>query len=182
MASAIAQAPRSDQESQGRISSQDPASNVMGLGGFVVALLGIIGWGIVSPAAAVLSGLALRREPRGFAWAGLVLGVLGSIWLLLVGVGAIASAMGIDAHARTQQTQQRAGEAMQAIQNYVREHGRLPTPEVAASLLEGHADAWGHPLHYSVIGPHTFVVISAGPDGKPHTADDVHYDRKTMND
>ena len=35
-------------------------------------------------------------------------------------------------------------------------------------------DPWGHDYVYEVWGPRDFEIYSAGPDGKRHTADDIH--------
>jgi hypothetical protein len=57
-----------------------PASNDLGLAGFIVSLLGLVlSGGLLCPVGLVLSAMALRREPRGFAVAGFVIGLVGTL-------------------------------------------------------------------------------------------------------
>lgn len=58
--------------------------NGLGLASFVVSILGLVSAGILSPVGAVMGFIALRREPKGFAIAGLILGLLGSIWVCVL--------------------------------------------------------------------------------------------------
>ena len=52
------------------------SSNGLGIAGFVLSLLGLVSCGLLAPVGVVLSLFALRREPRGFAVAGLVIGLV----------------------------------------------------------------------------------------------------------
>jgi hypothetical protein len=61
-----------------------PDGNGLGLASFIVSLVGLISAGILSPVGAIMGLIAMRREPKGFAIAGFVLGLLGSIWICLV--------------------------------------------------------------------------------------------------
>src|SRR5690606_10490150 len=53
-------------------------SNGMGVAGFLISLVGMCSGGVLSPIGLILSLIAVGREPRGFAIAGIVLGALGS--------------------------------------------------------------------------------------------------------
>jgi hypothetical protein len=59
------------------------ASNGMGLAGFIISLVGLMSCGLVSPIGLVLSWIGLSKEPKGLAIAGLVLGLLGSLWIVV---------------------------------------------------------------------------------------------------
>lgn len=48
-----------------------------------MSLVGLFLAGIISPVGAIMGLIAMRREPKGFAIAGFVLGLLGSIWICL---------------------------------------------------------------------------------------------------
>ena len=81
-------------------------SNGLGIAGFIVSLVGIVGsCGLLCPVGLLMSIIAMRREPRGFAIAGLIIGLLGSLWIFIAlgfiiltgGVVAAAVALGIAA-------------------------------------------------------------------------------------
>jgi hypothetical protein len=48
----------------------------------VIALIGFLTCGVLSPLGLALSWAGLSKEPRGLAVAGTVLGGLGSLWVL----------------------------------------------------------------------------------------------------
>lgn len=81
--------------------------NSLGTAGFICSLLGlIISCGILSPVGLVMSLIALKKQPRGLATAGVVLGIIGSLWLIAalvfglfaVILGALGIAAGSGAH------------------------------------------------------------------------------------
>lgn len=67
-----------------------PRSNGLGIAAFIVSLVAIFTGGILSPIALLLALIALFRRPRGFAFAGFILGGLGTlflvVWLAFFGV------------------------------------------------------------------------------------------------
>lgn len=63
--------------------AQRPSENGLGLAGFIVSLVGLVSRGLISPVGLVMSIVALKREPKGFAIAGLVLGILSSVWIVI---------------------------------------------------------------------------------------------------
>jgi len=65
-----------------------PQTNGLGIAGFIVSLVGmVLCMGFICPIGAILSGIALIWKPRGFAIAGLILGLLGSLlWGIVIGV------------------------------------------------------------------------------------------------
>lgn len=80
-----------------RFAIQPAPANSLGTAGFVISLIGLVlSMGLLSPVGMVISFFAMFREPRGLAFAGFVLGVIGSAWLLILGfIFAIALAGGI---------------------------------------------------------------------------------------
>ncbi|MBY0307701.1 MAG: DUF4190 domain-containing protein, partial [Phycisphaerales bacterium] len=77
----------------------DARSNGLGVAGFIVSLAGWFVGGVLCPVGLVLSLFALGKRPRGFAVAGVVVGLLGTIgWVLVfvfVGVfGALTCCVG----------------------------------------------------------------------------------------
>ena len=60
--------------------------NGLGLAGFITSIVGWITFGLLCPIGLLLSIIALFKAPRGFAIAGLVIGVLGSAFLWVFGL------------------------------------------------------------------------------------------------
>lgn len=72
-----------------------PQTNGLGIAGFVISLVGLCAsGGLLSPVGLIISLVALNRQPRGFAVAGVVLGALGSCGLIL-GIVALVSATAV---------------------------------------------------------------------------------------
>src|SRR4051794_22552278 len=61
-----------------------PRTNGLGIAAFIISLLAIPTLGLLSPIALLLSMIALLRRPRGFAFAGFVLGLLGTAFIAAV--------------------------------------------------------------------------------------------------
>ena len=67
-----------------RYQQAPPPSNGLGVAGFVLSLLGFLGTcGLLSPIGLILSLIALRKQPRGLAIAGVIIGAVGSLWFLV---------------------------------------------------------------------------------------------------
>src|SRR5882724_11802812 len=58
---------------------QAPATNGMGLAGFIISLIGWLTCGVLCPIGLIFSAIGMRKEPRGMAIAGFVIGLLGTI-------------------------------------------------------------------------------------------------------
>jgi len=176
--------------------AQDPqvvyvrqATNGMGLAGFIISLVGWVSCGLLCPIGLVMSLIGLRRRPRGFAVAGVVLGALGSIWgVVAVFFGGLAMLIscggalcgGIAPHAVTNV---RMNTMARDVERFERNNGRMPA-DLAEAI--GHRrgrhdtlDGWGRPLHLFFEQDGSFTIGSDGPDGQPDTADDVraHHER-----
>lgn len=143
-------------------------TNGLGIAGFVVSLVGILTCGLTSPIGLILSLFALKREPRGLAIAGTVIGGLGT----LVVVGLVVMVMGNPDVWNGVKTGFTLTKAHAAIEEARGEDGALPGEEEGNRLIEEFEDGWGNPLIYELDGDH-YVIRSAGPDGKFGTADDI---------
>lgn len=165
---------------------QAPAADVNGLGiaGFIVSLVGLVGTGgLLSPIGLVLSLIALNKRPRGFAVAGVVIGLIGScgvIAAMLFFGGAILLALGIAAvalsHSEQIQLTYDFAQTAIAIKEYENENGVLPATLAVLGLpQEQLIDPWGtrYAYHFSDSDEAGFDLISAGADREFETEDDV---------
>ena len=164
------------------VTGRSGGTNGLGVAGFVLSLVGWFSCGFFSPLALILSAVALRREPRGLAIAGLILGILGSAWLFIGGLSFIAAVLGIGVAANflaaELHTDATLTQAASLVFSYQEETGRTPADDAQfAKLLEDSGldqlDAWGHSLRYNRLAEGDFEVRSAGPDGKFDTGDDL---------
>ena len=170
------------------VTGRSTGTNGLGVAGFVLSLVGWFSCGFFSPLALILSAVALRREPRGLAIAGLILGILGSTWFIIGGLGFILALLGIGAAANfvamEASTDLTLTQVASVVSSYQEETGELPRDEaefakiLSASGLE-RMDAWDHPLRYRRLAEGEFELRSAGPDGKFDTNDDSPL-RKSM--
>ncbi|MCA9292625.1 MAG: type II secretion system protein GspG [Phycisphaerales bacterium] len=169
--------------------ARNTEGNSLGVAGFVVSLVGFLSCGLLSPIGLILSLVALKKEPKGLAIAGVVLGALGLCGMpiallfflplvlgLLVAAGAtgLALALGGDqlmAQAEMTYLHDRIGEYQQA-------HGALPLlltdldPSPDADAL---TDPWGNDYVYVASPDGTYKLSSMGEDGQAGTADDVKF-------
>ena len=155
---------------------QSAPSNGLGMAGFVVSLVGLVmTCGLLCPVGFILSLFGLRKEPRGFAIAGAVIGGIGSIFAAVWGLAIVATFMvaktAIEENAGPVTTTFALLEASRAIQMEQAERGRLPTAAEGNAAIEELRDGWERPLQYEPSGD-AFTVRSAGPDGVFGNADD----------
>jgi hypothetical protein len=153
--------------------------NGLGIAGFIVSLFGVISCGLLSPIGLLLSGIALFRSPRGFALAGLIIGLLGSLWAIVafvvVGLTTMVAAAGIGAAV----PYVKAGVGMDRLAQIVQTHktadGTLPADLGSIPGIDRHAlnDPWGHPFRFVRKGNNEFDITSDGPDGVQGTFDDI---------
>lgn len=148
---------------------QADQSNTLGLAGFITSLVGFaLTGGLLCPVGLILSLIALRRQPRGFAIAGVVLGVMGSCGgciIALFVLPAIAIAIAGGATVLTAAAFMLVGgtPAMETFDHmfqinreigvYAKQHGAPPTSladlNLPADMLD---DGWGTPLQYRMSG------------------------------
>ena len=174
--------------------SQDPVfapavpsadrSNTLGIAGFITSLVGFaLTGGLLCPVGLILSLVALRRQPRGFAIAGVVLGLMGSCGGCLIALfvlPAIAIAIAGGATVLTAAAFMLVGgtpaietfdhmfQIQREIKVYEKQHG-APPPSLSdlnlpADILD---DGWGTPLQYQVSGnppTQSWTLQTAGPN------------------
>lgn len=162
-----------------------PPSNGLGVAGFVLSLLGFIGTcGLLSPIGLLLSLIALRKQPRGLAIAGTIIGAVGSIWMLfallvfgvmIMGLLAVAGA-GVAMTLPNIQTAGNMLEMRTEINEYHATLGSLPESVDTITTLKPDLklDAWNNSIRYEITGPNRYELSSAGPDGTWDTADDIN--------
>ncbi|MBT4767899.1 MAG: hypothetical protein HOO04_06020 [Phycisphaerae bacterium] len=166
-----------------RLSPEDrwdhqPDENGLGLASFIVSIIGLVSAGILSPVGAVMGLIAIRREPRGFAIAGLVIGLLGSIWICFVsalflaffgvmGVGLASMVMSL-VYTQIEQGLNTLTNASGVIAQWQLTHdGQLPTTEQGTLALQ----SAGFTGSYKWLDEDDFsieLVIDNG-DGDPWT-------------
>jgi len=162
-------------------------TNGLGLAGFICSLVGLVlTGGLLCPVGLILSLVALGRQPRGFAIAGVIIGLLGTCGGLLIifAFGAIIlAALGLSAAAvfiamndpqRTELTVEMANIA-QAVEQNRDPKGILPASLTSLGLAPGDlTDPWNNPYTYTFINEKPgYDIISHGQDGQSGTADDV---------
>lgn len=168
-------------------------NNTIGLVGFVLSLVGLIGCcfqpaALVSLAGLILSIIGLSSRPRGLAIAGTILGIIGLagvlIIFLMVGVAIVAFvplAIAVAALAGPEiETAVEQSIFDQAVARYVDETGALPVdlsqiPDLSEKLR---TDPWGTLYRLDVIDVATedFLIRSAGEDRVFDTEDDITSD------
>lgn len=153
--------PRYDEPMPGEPRS---GSNVLGIVGFILAFC-------ISPVGLLVSLIALFKRPRGFAIAGVIVGLLGSaIWGVFIGFGVV---FGPDA-VKAAQTAQRYGEIEAQVTAYqAANDGALPPDLGALQLPNGVNDGWGNPMRFEPDPDGTgWILRSAGFDAQFNTEDD----------
>lgn len=158
---------------------QPPPSNALGLTGFVLSLGGLIVCaGALCPVGLIVSLLGLRKEPRGFAIAGAVIGAAGTILAAGLGYGIyrmVQSGTGFwNMFPHQSMTSQTMFSASFDIDNYHTQHNALPDEATGSALVGAYMDEWNTPLKYKPTqGSSTdYEMISAGPDQQFATGDD----------
>lgn len=156
----------------------DPTNGV-GIAGFIVAIVGIVSCGLLSPIGLLISLVALIWPPRGFAIAGAIIGLLGSIWFVVVGMTMVLAFAGFGAMAGIAidmaETQTAVEQAVVRIEASRAEAGALPDNADGQALIDDLRDGWDRGLRYVLIEG-TYRIVSSGPDGTFDTADDLDQD------
>lgn len=146
-----------------------PESNGLGIAGFVVSLCGLIlTCGCASPIGLVLSLVALRKEPRGLAIAGTVIGAIGSLMIIPLGIGIMLPAL---TKARERAMQIRAEAEMR---NFYFANQTVPATQAEADglLVAAGLDFTDDPPRYTKTSEDSFELRWAGFDDQFDTADD----------
>ncbi len=138
-------------------------------------LLVLSGFGVIG---LFLSAAGVFRRPKGLAFAGVVLGLVGSIAFAGVGSYLGADRLGLlpppDDDLERQATDDVLRDATAIIEGHHQRHRSLPTDAEAAELLAGLRDGWGHKLLYLLLKDEdAYELSSAGPDGEYGNQDDI---------
>ncbi len=156
-------------------------TNGLGLAGFIVSLVGLCSGGALSPIGLILSFVALFRVPRGFAIAGFVIGLAGTLWMVflfaVIGVAVVGGVVaGLIAGRGHFETTIEGWLIRDAVVAVYQETGAWPTGPDELTRLDGHIllDRWDRPYRIE-IDPEAgaLLVMSDGPDGTPDTDDDI---------
>jgi hypothetical protein len=135
----------------------------------------------------IVSLVALGRQPRGFAIAGVILGLLGTcgglivlVAVIIAGAAAVAAVLGIVMFSnpeRLELTRDMATIAI-AVESYRDDNGVPPASLTLLDLREPTLiDPWGNPYRYVLVEENKFDLISNGRDSQPETDDDVRLSR-----
>jgi hypothetical protein len=159
-------------------------SNTLGLAGFICSLVGLFTGGLLSPVGLVISLVALGKQPRGFAVAGLILGLIGTcggiILVLFFGamilalLGIIVLAVALSETEKIEITSDMVKIAA-AVQHYKDQNHYLPAGLELLTLQESTLrDPWGEKYRYVQKDPkEDFDIVSSGEDKAFDTKDDV---------
>ena len=161
---------------------QTQPSNGMGVAGFVVSLIGLVGTcGLLCPLGFLFSLIGLGKEPRGLAIAGTVIGGVGCLFLsvLAIYIFAILGDFGMDwgfesDEVRIERSEEAVEEAAELIEQKREELSRLPSAGDGNRLISTVTDGWQRSLMYVVEGG-AYDVISAGPDAEFFNDDDIFH-------
>ncbi|QQE12714.1 DUF4190 domain-containing protein [Planctomycetota bacterium] len=164
---------------QGQPTIQASESNGLGTAGFIVSLAGFFTAGILCPIGLIMSLIALRGNPKGFAVAGTVVGAVGSLigaLVMLVFGAMILAFLGLSAVAVTAfDAAIDVNNASSAIVTYYDEQGRLPTEaEAAAILIAENVDVMEY--QFKATGDASFEIRTNGFDDEFGTDDDIVMD------
>lgn len=150
-------------------------TNGLAIAGFVISMIGIFLCGLPSIIGLVVSLFALRKQPRGFAVAGVVVGVLGMLLMVAGGLMMFATyrtAQTIGTSVGVFGSQFQAAVDAGTIGENWKETGQLPSQEEGQGMLASDSDVFGNPFVYETDGE-SFTIRSAGPDGEIGTEDDI---------
>lgn len=156
-----------------------PPVNSLGIWGFFVSLFGLVfTLGAISPIGLLLSMLGMLYPRRGFAVAGLIVGMIGTgLITAIVGTATIAAeAYHHYAHEvpQIEQTLAKLDDAIVVIETKRSEQGELPGGVDGNKLVLPITDAWEQSLRYEPEDSgSSYAVRSAGPDQQFDTADDL---------
>jgi len=157
---------------------QPAPTNGLGVAGFIVSLIGLVATcGLLCPLGLFLSLLALFKRPRGFAFAGAVLGLAGTACIAcffgLFVVAGLTRARNEVVEENMAQTRAVLAEAEHIIDRYLIDNGKLPEGIEGNKLLVDLKDGWGGSIRYDREDEQRYRVRSPGEDLEFDTDDDV---------
>ncbi len=162
-----------------------PPSNGLGVAGFVVSLVAFITCPLVSVVGMIMSFIAMFREPRGLAIAGFIIGLLGSLVMLVVVLffGAallvFGTAISIAGFKGIEATWEMI-EIAEAVADYRTATGAHPgsLESLTNIAADERTDPWGKPYEYAISADgSSFTLKTLGEDGVAGTGDDIPLDK-----
>jgi hypothetical protein len=160
-----------------------PKSNTVGLVGFILSLLGLVcTLGLLSPIGALVSffGLFGKGKPKGFAVAGVIIGLIGTLLLAFIGLSVVTA---ITFGRSVMQQGAAIGAGGQSMQQFVQDNGRLPDKQELETLIGdqlkqlpswlGGTDNFQLPFEYDIDSNNKVTLTFAGLDEQLGTQDDV---------
>ncbi|MGB0769034.1 MAG: hypothetical protein ACPGYV_15155, partial [Phycisphaeraceae bacterium] len=162
---------------------EPPPTNSLGIAGFVVSLSGLVAClGLISPIGLIISLIAMTKSPRGYAVAGSLLGLLGSVMgtaAILLFTGVIGSGWNFGNsyyYGGVSPTQYELDNASWDInQHFMNNVDTLPDQATGDALIASYTDEWGNALVYTPVpgSTNSYTLKSPGPDGVANTYDDI---------
>jgi len=162
-----------------------PAQNGMAIAGFILSIVGFFTCCLTSPVGLIMSMVGMKKtDQQGLAIAGLVLGILGTLGLLAILVYVIVVMVLLggaffwanEAMATASERARTMGAintAQSKIQSNAARTNRLPGDAEGTSMIRTHRDAWNNTLKYELEDDFEYQIISAGPDERFGTRDDI---------
>ena len=150
-------------------------SNGLGTAGFVVSLIGLLTCGVLSIFGLGLSLFGLGKNPKGFAIAGTIMGLIGLVELVFVGlfvynmvqaVGTFQTAI-LEDH-----TESMARQIANEVADEWDRSKELPNEAEGQVFAEGETDLFDSGFRYETDGK-SFTIRGAGADQMFDTEDDV---------
>jgi len=145
--------------------------------GFILSLTGLLA-PCMFPVGMVVSLFGLGKQPKGLAIAGLIIGAVGTLILVVIFAiyaTVILACIGIAAAAQpVVATELAIDEAVVEIDDYYYENDDLPDEATGNALISGMLDGWERQLRYELDDDafDGYLIRSAGPDGMFDTDDD----------
>lgn len=143
-----------------------PQSNVLGIVGFILAFC-------LGPIGLLISLIALAKRPRGFAIAGVLVGLITTGALVILGLGAWKLKDSIMAAANTQMQYTQIDAAISSYK--AANNGALPADLASANIAGGVPnDFWGTAWQIEVADDgSSYTLVSASMDQQFGTSDDI---------
>ena len=156
-----------------------PQTNNVGLTGFILSIAGlVVCGGLLCPIGLIVSLFGINKEPRGFAIAGVVIGLAGSLFGAGMGFliyNAYNNSNFFNTFGYSSMTSSTMWTASSVIDNYyMQNQNTLPDQATGTALMSSWLDEWNTPIQYRPIPGSTtdYELVSAGPDQQFGTNDD----------
>lgn len=148
-----------------------PPSNGLGVAAFVCSLIGVITCGLFGPVGALLGFFGMFKQPRGFAVAGFIIGLIGTLWAAAVGT----FFYGLSQNWGGMRDEFNISVLEAFTQEHYAQHGAVPTTQQWDQVISNMPTLWIDPNHvrYDRHADNHATITMAGPDEQFDTADDL---------